>query len=72
MLEFGYQLSLVPRDNYRHGIAACNAWCKKEHGKVFAELDKATQEKVLTDLQTGKVQISIRTLSLTIFPIQYL
>jgi gluconate 2-dehydrogenase gamma chain len=55
--ELGYQLSLVPRDIYRHGIAGCDAWCRKERGKVFAELDKPTQEQVLTELQKGKVQI---------------
>lgn len=48
--ELGYQMSLTPRDIYRQGIAACNAWCQKNHGKVFAELDKAVQVQVLTGM----------------------
>lgn len=53
--ELGYQLNLTPRQIYRHGIAECNTWCQKEHGKVFAELDKPTQESVLKALDGGKV-----------------
>jgi gluconate 2-dehydrogenase gamma chain len=53
--ELGYQLSLAPRDIYRHGIKACDDWCtKNQGGKTFAQLDTATQEKVLTDLEHGK------------------
>lgn len=54
--ELGYQLDQTPRDIYRHGIASCDDWCKKNHGKVFAELDRATQEQVLKDLQGGKIK----------------
>jgi gluconate 2-dehydrogenase gamma chain len=53
--ELGYQLSLVPRDIYRQGIAACNDWCSKNHGKVFAELDKAKQLEVLKMMEGGKI-----------------
>ena len=53
--ELGYQLSLTPRDIYRHGIAACNAWCQKNHGKVFAELDKPTQVSVLKGMDGKKI-----------------
>lgn len=53
--ELGYQLSLVPRDIYRQGIAACNDWCSKNHGKVFAELDKAKQLDVLKMMESGKI-----------------
>lgn len=54
--EMGYQLSLAPRDLYRHGIAACDAYCKKQYNKAFADLDQATQEAVLGDMEHAKVE----------------
>ncbi|HTJ99111.1 MAG TPA: gluconate 2-dehydrogenase subunit 3 family protein [Bordetella sp.] len=53
--ELGYQINQTPRDVYRHGIAACDAWCAKQHGKVYADLDKALQEQILKDLDSGKI-----------------
>ncbi|OZI67223.1 gluconate 2-dehydrogenase subunit 3 family protein [Bordetella genomosp. 11] len=53
--ELGYQINQTPRDVYRHGIAACDAWCKQQHGKVFVDLDKPLQEQVLKDLDSGKI-----------------
>jgi gluconate 2-dehydrogenase gamma chain len=55
--ELGYQLGLVPRDVYRHGIEACNAACVRDHGKVFAELPRATQLDVLEALEAGKLHL---------------
>lgn len=56
--ELGYQLNMTPRDIYRHGIADCDAWCKKnQDGKTFAELPKAKQEEVLHLLEGGKVAL---------------
>ncbi|MBO9513040.1 MAG: gluconate 2-dehydrogenase subunit 3 family protein [Variovorax sp.] len=57
MPEMGYQLSMAPRDLYRVGIKACDQWCAKTHGKVFAELDKALQEQILKDLQAGRIAL---------------
>ncbi|WP_034293526.1 gluconate 2-dehydrogenase subunit 3 family protein [Herbaspirillum sp. RV1423] len=54
--ELGYQLSLPPRDIYRQGIAACNAWCQKNHGKVFAELDKTLQLSTLKAMEGNKAE----------------
>jgi gluconate 2-dehydrogenase gamma chain len=54
--EMGYQINLAPRDVYRHGIQACDEYCAKQHGgKTFAELDAATQEAVLRDMEHGKL-----------------
>jgi gluconate 2-dehydrogenase gamma chain len=53
--ELGYQLDQNPRQVYRNGIEACDAWCVKTHGKAYAELDKALQEQILKDLQSGKI-----------------
>lgn len=58
--ELGYQLSLTPREIYRHGIQACDSWCTRHHGKVFADLDKPTQISVLRGMD-GK-QIAFDTI----------
>lgn len=55
--ELGYQLSLAPRDVYRHGIEQCNAWCTTQHGKVYADLDAATQVQILEQLEAGKIEL---------------
>lgn len=55
--EMGYQLSLVPRDVYRHGIEACDAWCLREHGAVFASLPSATRVQVLDGLEGNKIHL---------------
>ncbi|HVE11070.1 MAG TPA: gluconate 2-dehydrogenase subunit 3 family protein [Paraburkholderia sp.] len=55
--ELGYQLGLVPRDVYRHGIEACNAWCVREHGKPFAALPPDTRVQILEALEAGKLHL---------------
>lgn len=55
--ELGYQLKLVPRDIYRLGIAAVNAYCAKAYGKRFDALDAATRDAVLAALEAGKVEL---------------
>ncbi|SDV46428.1 gluconate 2-dehydrogenase subunit 3 family protein [Chitinasiproducens palmae] len=56
--EMGYQMSLAPRDMYRHGIKACNDFCVRQFGgKSFADLDADTQVKVLGDLEHGKITL---------------
>jgi gluconate 2-dehydrogenase gamma chain len=52
--ELGYQSSLTPREVYRAGIAAVNTHCRNEFGnKTFPELPPATQNAVLSDLESG-------------------
>ena len=51
----GYQLPLTPAELYRAGIAACDAHCRKAHGKVFANLAPEQKEAFLKDLQGGKI-----------------
>ncbi len=55
--ELGYQLKLVPRDIYRLGIQAVNAYCAKAYGKDFAALDAGTRDSVLAALEAGKVEL---------------
>ena len=52
--EFGYQSPFTPRELYRAGIAAVDAHCRRMFDKKsFAELPMATQDAVLTDLESG-------------------
>jgi len=51
--EMGWQSKLVPREIYRLGIAATEAWCKKLHGSAFAGQDSATQDALLKQLEAG-------------------
>ena len=53
--EFGYQSALTPRQQYRLGIRAIDAWCAKELGKVFAELAPAQQDEVLKKTEAGEI-----------------
>lgn len=56
---FGYQGKMPPREVYRAGIAATDAWCKQQKGgKRFAELDAATQDEVLKGLDGGTLQFA--------------
>lgn len=52
----GYQLQLAPRDVYRLGIEDAEAYSRGQHGKPFAELDAATQDKLLGAFEKGEAQ----------------
>lgn len=54
----GYQLPHTPRELYRLGIAAADEATRQSSGRRFAELDAALQDKFLTGLETGTVQLS--------------
>jgi hypothetical protein len=38
--ELGYQLALTPREFFRAGVAAANAWTRKTYGKDFLGWDQ--------------------------------
>lgn len=52
--EMGWQSKLVPKEIYRLGIAATDAWSKTVNGKVFADQDSATRDDLLKQLEAGK------------------
>ena len=54
----GYQSPLTPAEVYRAGIAEFDDHCSKTHGKIFADLDAATQDLALTDLDKGTVTLA--------------
>ncbi len=53
----GYQLKLTPAELYRAAIADIDAYCRKNLGKPFAELDGAAQDKVLKGLESDDVKL---------------
>ncbi|EPO6706488.1 gluconate 2-dehydrogenase subunit 3 family protein [Pseudomonas aeruginosa] len=55
--SLGYQLRFTPRELYRVGIASLERWCAANHGKPFAELDGATQDSVLGQLEQGRIEL---------------
>jgi gluconate 2-dehydrogenase gamma chain len=52
--ELGYQLSLTPREFFRAGIAAMNAWTNKTYGKDFDRLTQAQRDEAMKALEGGK------------------
>jgi gluconate 2-dehydrogenase gamma chain len=55
--ELDYPLKLVPRDLYRLGIAAVNAYSTKTYTLSFDALDAAARDNVLGALEKGKVDL---------------
>ncbi|EFE94419.1 Tat pathway signal sequence domain protein [Serratia odorifera DSM 4582] len=54
--ELGYQLPLVPKQIYNLGIADADGYSKKQHGKVFAQLDGAQQDAMLKQMEAGEAE----------------
>lgn len=54
---FGYQTPLAPAEIYRTAIPEIDDYCRKTHGKTFAELPAQDQDGVLADLETGKIEL---------------
>jgi gluconate 2-dehydrogenase gamma chain len=52
--RYGFQSALTPQQAYRNGLAQLDADTRAKHGKVFADLDAAAQDAILTDLEAGK------------------
>lgn len=56
--EFGYQSKLTPKEQYRLGIRAINAYCRAHFsGKVFADLTHAQQTDLFKGIESGKVTV---------------
>jgi gluconate 2-dehydrogenase gamma chain len=56
--EYGYQLSLTPREFFAAGIAATNEWTRDAHGKDFDRLSAKDREQALKDLEQGKAKLA--------------
>jgi len=55
--ELGYQQKYTPREIYRLGIEACNAWCKAQLGQPFDKLDQGSQIKLLQQLEADTMAL---------------
>lgn len=53
----GDQSPLVPQQRYRLGIAGLTAYCQKQWQKNFSALSNEERDKVLTDLETGAIEL---------------
>ncbi|MGV6393534.1 gluconate 2-dehydrogenase subunit 3 family protein [Pseudomonas caspiana] len=53
----GDQSPLVPQQRYRLGIAGMTAYCQKQWQKDFSALSNEERDKVLTDLETGAIEL---------------
>jgi gluconate 2-dehydrogenase gamma chain len=56
--ELGYQLPLTPREFFRAGVAAANAWTRKTYGKEFDRLSAPEREAALKAMEEGKAAFS--------------
>jgi gluconate 2-dehydrogenase gamma chain len=54
--EHGYQLDLTPREFFRQGIAAADAWSEARFGARFAALDEAQRQAAFTEIDSGTAQ----------------
>jgi gluconate 2-dehydrogenase gamma chain len=52
--ELGYQLELNPREFFRAGIEAANAFTRKAYGKDFDRLGEKDREAALKTMEEGK------------------
>src|SRR5581483_11777108 len=54
--EHGYQLDLTPREFFRQGIAAADAWAETKFGAAFAALVDAQRQAAFTEIDSGQAQ----------------
>ena len=52
---FGYQSALTPRQQYRMGIPATDAQCRRLYGAAFVDLALERQETVLGRMERGEL-----------------
>jgi gluconate 2-dehydrogenase gamma chain len=56
--EQGYQLALTPREFFRQGIAAADAWTQTRFGAAFAALDDAQRQAAFAEIDSGAAQFT--------------
>ncbi|SDR48921.1 gluconate 2-dehydrogenase gamma chain [Paraburkholderia fungorum] len=54
----GYQLPYTPQQIFQRGIKATDAWCMRQHGKRFSDLDTAGKDAALGSLQSNEVNFA--------------
>jgi len=53
----GDQSEYTPRQRYRLGLAALDAYCRRTHQKAFADLPEADRDVILAGLEKGDVAL---------------
>lgn len=53
--DFGYQLPLTPREQYRRGIPAIDAVCRRLTNRPFARMSVADRDIVLKRIEEGEL-----------------
>ena len=53
--DFGYQSPLTPREQYRQGIPAIDALCRRLTNRPFARMPVADRDTVLKRIEEGKL-----------------
>ncbi|TAM92273.1 MAG: gluconate 2-dehydrogenase subunit 3 family protein [Rhodanobacteraceae bacterium] len=53
----GYQLRFTPRELYRTGIKATDAWCRQQQNKDFSALAPEARDQVLKQLEQGAASL---------------
>jgi gluconate 2-dehydrogenase gamma chain len=56
--EHGYQLGLTPREFFRQGIAAAEAWAMHSFRRSFTELDESVRHAALQAMEQGTAQFT--------------
>ncbi|HVA14974.1 MAG TPA: gluconate 2-dehydrogenase subunit 3 family protein, partial [Stellaceae bacterium] len=56
--EHGYQLGLTPREFFRAGIAAADAWTTARFGCGLAALDEAQRATALSEMESGTARFA--------------
>ena len=56
--EHGYQLGLTPREFFRQGINAAQAWATQTFGRTFATLGEPDRQAALQAMEQGKAQFA--------------
>jgi gluconate 2-dehydrogenase gamma chain len=55
--EPGYQLPLKPQELYRLCIAALDTYAEETYGGVFADMERAQQDEMLSRLENGNITV---------------
>ena len=57
----GYQDALTPVGRYHDGLKALNDHARAAHGQDFAALPATTQDDILKDLESGKIDLKLKS-----------
>ena len=65
--RYGYQSILSPREVYRLGVIAVDAYSRSKFGMPYIELEEAQQDSVIEDMVNGDATAGFESISATSF-----